>query len=225
MSVEWLSNDHSKFLIVLCNGWGMDANPFRPIKTYNYDVVVLFDYTSELNLTEILVSILNHEKAYLLGWSMGVSFGQRLFYDHVEKFDKCIAVNGTLHPIDNDFGIPEDIFTATLQNMSDKAVEKFNRRMCRAPEIISKFTEHMPKRLLSNQITELDYIGRHGNCKAKDIPIYSHAIISNADYIIPTVNQLNFWQPYNYRLINGYHFPFYNYSSWDEMVDSFCNEK
>ncbi len=224
MSTEWLYKDQGKSIIVCCNGWGMDANPFRPLQSFDYDVLILSDYTSDFVVPDIVSLIEEYEEKVLLGWSMGVSYGQKLFSDHSGLFNRCIAVNGTLYPIDNDFGIAENVYRTTLQQMSKEALDKFYRRMCRSNSTLQQFTRNCPKRMLDNQLKELKHIGEYGNCLPGDSPIYSDVIISKTDYIIPTSNQYRFWKTYKHKFIADYHFPFYSYSSWDEMLESFLLE-
>ena len=49
---------------------------------------------------------------------------------------------------------------------------------------------------------------------------YDFALISSNDKIIPTQNQINFWQNNApYKLLESGHFPFYNFNSWDEIAE------
>ena len=49
---------------------------------------------------------------------------------------------------------------------------------------------------------------------------FDKAIISDNDRIVPTKNQLNFWQNKNTKIqqINSTHCPFEIYSSWIELI-------
>ena len=57
------------------------------------------------------------------------------------------------------------------------------------------------------------------NIQLKDELNFDKAIISKFDRIIPTQNQINFWQnKTNVEIINSTHCPFENYSSWEELI-------
>jgi len=44
-------------------------------------------------------------------------------------------------------------------------------------------------------------------------------IVARKDFVMPTAHQLNFW-PKNYvHKLDGYHFLFYCWQSWDELVE------
>ena len=49
---------------------------------------------------------------------------------------------------------------------------------------------------------------------------FDSAIISRYDKIIPTKNQLRFWNNNAVvKILESGHFPFYNFESWNEIVD------
>ena len=45
MKQSWLHKQSLNKLIVFCNGWGMDEHPFRPLHSFGYDVLMLYDYS------------------------------------------------------------------------------------------------------------------------------------------------------------------------------------
>ena len=56
-------------------------------------------------MPEDLANIKGYENKTLIAWSMGV-FTAYLLKDLFADFNHKIAVNGTVTPVDNDFGIP-----------------------------------------------------------------------------------------------------------------------
>jgi len=118
-------------LIVFCNGWGMDDRPFRHLEADRCDVLMLWDYRQMTPVPDIVALAGQYAEIYLVGWSMGVWAGQRMFSPVREHFQAAIAVNGTLCPIHDRFGIPEATIAGTLRNFSEVSRDKLYLRMCR----------------------------------------------------------------------------------------------
>jgi pimeloyl-[acyl-carrier protein] methyl ester esterase len=218
MKTLWLHKHDRQCLIVFCNGWGMDGYPFAPLRASAYDVLMCYDY-SELGLDEdISIVISYYKEAYLVGWSMGVWAGQHLFARSYGRFRKRMAVNGTLCPINDHYGIPFDVFSSTLEHFGETARLKFYRRMCRDRENLEGFLSNQPKRGLDDQRHELEILLRTADCLPADASIYTDVVIAGRDSIIPTTNQRRFWEKKMVHLIDGSHFPFYGWRSWDEVI-------
>ena len=90
-------------------------------------------------------------------------------------------------------------------------VEKFEKNMfCNKPiEIkIKRPINELKEELISIQ-----------NLKFDKTINFDCAIIPDEDKIIPTENQLNFWQDkVEIVKINSPHYPFKNYSSWSQIL-------
>jgi len=143
---------------------------------------------------------------------MGV-YTANFYKDIFNLFDKKIAINGTNRIVDNSFGIPEKIYKITLNYLSESSLKKFKDNMFQKgtlnPEItITRSVEELKEELIT--IKDL---------KIKDEIKYDKVIISSEDKIIPTKNQINFWQDKaDYKIINSTHCPFKKYSSWQEII-------
>jgi pimeloyl-[acyl-carrier protein] methyl ester esterase len=136
MIIDWLGRGTGRDLIVFCNGWGMDRWPLSDLATDAFAVVVLSDYhrlDGLDGLETVRAELPCYQRRYLICWSMGVWAGQRLFAQDRGLFARWIAINGTLRPVDDRFGIPVDIFSATLEEFSSSILERFYRRMCKEP--------------------------------------------------------------------------------------------
>jgi len=121
MKSEWLHRRQKERLIIFCNGWGMDASPFLPLGAREYDVLMLFDYRDlalDCNLATLFDS---YQSAFLVSWSMGVWVGQQIFQSWSHCLQGAIAINGTLCPIHDQFGIPEQLYDATLEQFNATA--------------------------------------------------------------------------------------------------------
>lgn len=215
----WLHRSGRPNLILFCNGWGMDQYPFQPLGSMSQDVLMLYDYTDiPSEPQDIIRSMDGYHSITLVAWSMGVAYAQKLFANCSSLFTKTIAVNGTLCPINDHCGIPVKVFAATRDDFSERARLKFYRRMCRDKLLLKVFLGNQPRRSVQSQQAELAAIYLDSVCETEEISIYSNVVISQNDYIMPTLNQLNFWKNSPTHLLSGAHFPFYLWESWDDLL-------
>ncbi len=218
MRSKWLQQGRSDRLILFCNGWGMDENPFLPLDCHDWDLLMLYDYQS-LTVVENLKELLQrYEETVLISWSMGVWVGQQLFAPFRAWLSGALAINGTLRPVDDNGGIPEAVFRATLAAFNEKQRLKFYYRMCRERELYKTFLEYQPRRNLASQHRELEYLLQNVTSCSCEHSIYNSVVVADRDHIMPTKNQIHFWEDRFFRLVGGSHFIFYSYKSWDELA-------
>lgn len=213
MQYFWLNkNENNKKLILFFNGWAMNETPLKHLECEDYDVLVLFDYR-DLNFDFEKFDFSKYEKKYLICWSMGV-YVSNLFKTYLEGFDKKIAINGTAKIIDDNFGIPKKIYNITVKFLNEDSCDKFIKNMFDNgklnPEItITRKLNELKDELINIQKLELyDYLK------------FDYALISDNDRIIPSKNQMAYWNLYNTQIkeINSTHCPFELYSKWTEIL-------
>jgi len=220
MKTVWLYNKGRSRLIVFCNGWGMDENPFRSIQSQDYDVLMLYDYL-DLDCPLNIETLFNdYKEVVLIGWSMGVWAGQHLFDKYAGRLSRAIAINGTLAPIDEQFGIPRNIFEQTHIAYGQETSLKFYKRMCRDKTSLSRFIANQPQRSLESRSRELGSLLAYADSIPAEHSIYTEVIVADKDFVIPTKNQLHFWRHKKVHYVDGYHFLFYYWHSWDELVEN-----
>lgn len=203
MKYKWLNKKQNENLIVFFNGWGMDESVIKHLEPEEYDVVMFYDY-NDLK-TDFEFSLLkNYNNVHLAAWSMGVMTAT--LFDI--KYNSATAINGTLFPIHNEFGIPERIYDLTLKGFNEKGAKRFIQNMfdeeCELPQV---------DRDIENQKNELSALKTYsGNTDFK----YSKVLISKNDKIIPTKNQCTFWniEPN----LEGGHCPFLQFKKWSELL-------
>ncbi len=218
MKTHWLISNRNKKVILFFSGWGTDFHPFKPLASTLYDVLIVYDYSDpacEIDLEEALNL---YDECILIGWSMGVCYAHRNFPDK-SCFSTAIAVNGTLCPIDKRYGIDPEFAVKTLKAWSEASRKKFNRRMCKGKSVLERFNENGVNRTIENQANELRVIIEEGYCLDEAPNVFDRVLISDKDFIIPTLNQKRYWQESVVIDVVGGHFPFYNWQSWDEMID------
>ena len=179
---------------------------------------MFFDYISleiDWNMEQLFSG---YNEIILIGWSMGVWAGQKIFARGKKLFSRAIAINGTLCPVDDTMGIPVKVFDDTLSGFDRTARKKFYHRMCRERTDLRKFLANRPERSLESQRMELAALKKTTDCSSADRSVYSEIIIAENDFIVPSANQLYFWRNREVRTIPGFHFPFYKWQSWDQLL-------
>lgn len=106
MQFHWLNKQNNDKLIIFFAGWSFDEQPFKFLACDNYDVLIMYDYTS---LDCEIEDFSQYGEINLIAWSMGV-FAAYLLKDNLPKFNKKIAINGTPLPVDDKYGIRQNRF-------------------------------------------------------------------------------------------------------------------
>lgn len=203
MKYKWLNKKDNQKLIIFFNGWGMDECIINHLQAEDYDVLMFYDYNTPE--TDFDFSNLNlYPKKYLIAWSMGVMMATLFDIDYVSK----TAINGTLKPIDNKYGIPRRIYDLTLTAFSLEGAKIFIKNMYKENGNLPE-----PQREFENQKSELEALTHY---EAKQDFKYDRIIISTKDSIIPTKNQAAFWgiEP---NTESG-HAPFNLFNKWSELL-------
>ncbi len=203
MKYKWLNYKNNKKLVIFFNGWGVDEGVVSHLHPRNFDILMFYDYNTLE--TDFDFSVLEkYKQKYLIAWSMGVMIATLFDINYTYK----VAINGTLKPIDNEYGIPLRIYDLTLKNYNPRGAQKFLKSMFnknyKLPEI---------QREYENQKSELAALKEYtSNFDFK----YDKVILSDDDKIIPTKNQSNYWgiKPN----IRSGHSPFNLYHNWSEII-------
>lgn len=208
----WLNKkEENKKLILFFNGWAMNETPVEHLFCDDFDILILSDYRDyKFDLSQFNFS--KYTEKNLICWSMGV-YVSNLFKDKLNNFDKKIAINGTTKIIDDNFGIPKKIYNITTKLLNEDSCDKFIKNMFDNgrlnPNIaITRSLDELKEELISIQKISL-----------QDELAFNCAIISKNDRIIPTKNQINFWQDKTkIKLINSTHCPFENFENWSDLL-------
>ena len=222
MKHVWIKNDDASELLIFCNGWGMDAATFANLDSCEgLDVLILYDYTvmdTDLDLEEI---VKHYSKVSLAAWSLGVWAAAELFYDSDIEFATSTAVAGTLQPYSDDYGIPVQIFEASMRQWDFNTRRKFERRIC-SPFANQAGTHFIsPERFPEDQCTELLAIRARMDDTDINADLYSHVLICAKDRIFPYPAQVAFWKDFPVKITEQPwpHYPFYNFTSWRDLIE------
>lgn len=217
----WLNNQNNENLIVFFAGWSFDEKPFKFLQCNNYDVLFVYDYNN-FEIPQELKNINQYKHKFLITWSMGV-FVANLLKDIFTDFEYKMAINGTISPVDNEFGIPVKMFELTLKHAKIGLEGKFYKNVFQTEEEFQKYKKTPVERTIENRVSELENlyseIKEQKEITAKEF--YDFAIVSEFDKIIPPKNQIASHNKNTVKVLKipyG-HFPFYHYSSWDEFLE------
>lgn len=203
MKYKWLNKKLNNKLIIFFNGWGMDECVVKHLEYEDFDILMFYDYNT-LETDFDFSSLNTYPQKYLVAWSMGVMTATLFDIDYISK----TAINGTLKPINDKYGIPERIYNLTLKGFSPQGAERFIKNMfienCQLPNLQRNFEE---------QKSELEALTHY---QANQDFKYDKIIISSDDKIIPSKNQTAFWniEPN----IKSGHAPFYQFKKWSELL-------
>lgn len=199
----------------------MDENPFKRLGSKKFDILIFYDY-SNLSFEKIF-DFKKYKNIYIIAWSFGVwaySEVQKSFYF---GHSKSIAINGTLMPVDNIYGIPKDVFYGTIKNFSYQNRDKFYKRIFKSPDEFRNFLEIKPSRDIESQFGELQSLKNLIENSIKNFSKFDIVLISDSDRIFPPKNQINFWEEKcRYKIIKGGHFPFFKWSLWEDIIEYFA---
>lgn len=216
MQFHWLNKQNNSKLIIFFAGWSFDENPFKFLACEKFDVLIVYDYST---IDENIEKFTSYKEINLIAWSMGV-FVAYLLKDKLPKFNKKIAINGTPLPVNDEFGIPIKPFLLTLRHAKTGLEGKFYQNIFDTKEEFEKYSTMSVNRSIENRETELKSL--YDKIQSAEInynKFYDKALISSRDKIIPTKNQINFWQNNaEIEMLESGHFPYYNFKSWNEIL-------
>ena len=216
MQYHWLNRQNNNKLIIFFAGWSFDENPFKFLACENFDVLMVYDYST---IDRDFRDFSSYKEINLIAWSMGV-FVAYVLKDKFPRFNKKLAINGTPFPVNDEFGIPTKPFLLTLRHVKTGLEGKFYQNIFDTKEEFEKYLKMPVKRTIENRETELKSLyARIKNTEINYGSFYDKAIISSRDKIIPTKNQVHFWQNNaEIKMLESGHFPYYNFKSWNEIL-------
>lgn len=200
MKQEYIINEGNSNLILFFAGWGMDATPFKEYKCNKSDFIICYDYRTldfDFNLIE------KYKTIELVAWSMGVWIASQINLPSHIIIKSRIAINGTMHPIDEKMGIPPAIYGGTLNGLCEASLRKFQLRMCGSNSEYKEFLNISSKRSIDELKEELVAIEHHYQTIPQKCYYWDEVYIALNDRIFPAVNQETAWNKANTRIIFG----------------------
>ena len=218
MQHTWTENNNNK-LIVFFNGWGCDKHQFAHLKSGDFDILMFNDYRDLTLCRDDIDKVKSYDEVYIIAWSYGVWVAQLLWEKYQLPKSKAIAVNGTTLPVSEEYGIPGTIMQGTLDNLNERNLTKFQRRMVGGSERWKKFEAVKPQRCFEEQREELAALIQHFKYGELKGGFYDNAVIGSNDLIFVAGNQLKFWSnKVKIKQIEAAHYCFFEISSWEELL-------
>lgn len=200
--------DHSRLLLFF-TGWSTDWRILEGISiTAGYDVIVAWDYR-DFNLEDFERE---YDEMVVMAWSFGVYAAQKSLEKLTEKNNITLlcAINGSLNPVHPEKGIIPEIFSATLDNLDERNLERFRLRMCGGKKSFLEKSGNLP---IDSNIDELIdelkvFRDNNDDYDENDYLRWDCAFISSQDTIFPSLNLANAWSGVTKVILrNSYHLP------------------
>lgn len=202
MRFDWLNKNNNKNLIVFFNGWGSIVP--EELLYNNFDLLMLHDYG---DFTPLTADFSSYEKKYLIAWSLGV-YVCNFYFDNFKDFNGFTAINGTLMPVDDNYGIPVNAYDLTINNFNELTCKKFMKKIGSSSEITRKI-EDLKQELISIK-----------SLKPSHFLDFNKVIISTKDRIFPYKNLKAFWENKSVKIIEleASHYVFEKFENWSDLI-------
>jgi biotin synthesis protein BioG len=210
-------NDH---LIVFYADWGTDENLFASLCSNDFDSILFYNYSA--NEALVLPETKTYKSVVLIGWSLGVWAAEYLFPKTGIIPDITIAVNGTPVPADEHYGIPQNMFEGTLNNVNDKNIGKFYLRMFGDRTTYLQNIDKLPHRTNKSLHDELRWLYNRTMEQTEPGFRWDYAVTSLNDRVFPAKSLNGYWEKKKEtRQITMPlpHYPFYEWNSFSDFVD------
>ncbi len=216
MKQTFITNSNHSDLLLIFSGWGTHAGLFSSFAIEEADICVCYDYRNDSFDSS---PFLNYKHITVIGWSFGVWMAAYTLSKTKLKIDRSIAINGTMCPIDDLYGIPQTIFHSTLHSLTDASFSKFQRRICGSTNRYDKFKCLLSERNIQEIIDELIALQRKVDITNDISFLWDMAYIADKDLIFTADRQEAFWneyKPLKIRKIHDSHLPDFK-SIFDEL--------
>ncbi|EFM89881.1 Uncharacterized protein conserved in bacteria [Actinobacillus pleuropneumoniae] len=219
MKTKLISNQQAN-LIIYFAGWGTPASVVSHLALPNgYDLLICYDY-QDLNFPAFDFS--RYQTVRLVAWSMGVWVAEKVLPEI--NLASATAINGTLFPKHDLWGIPLQIFDGTLQTLNAENRLKFERRMCGDKQLLNVYLALPEQRSLAEIHHELEVLNTAIEANLVTPKLHwTNVIIGEKDRIFSAQNQLAFWQDKKVRMTHlskGEHYLWQHFSEWEQLWQS-----
>ena len=192
MKQRFIGKQQHNQLLLFFSGWGMDLHPFAHLQSEDRDLMYCYDYR-DLSFDTKLLS--GYQDIRVMAWSLGVWVANQILSKLNLPVSQATAINGTLHPIDGEQGIPAAIFQGTIDHLNERTLKKFQRRMCQSADDYQTFMEIAPQREPIELKQELIRLQEAISSTPEfAIANWDRVYISLSDAIFPPENQQRAWE-------------------------------
>lgn len=222
MNIHLLPSDSPRGVIILFLGWGTGLSPFLGLRKPGYDIILVNGYEgfnpeelgrrlSELRAGRSQTG--DWQETVVVGWSFGVRAASEFLRNTSMNVTLRLAVNGTVCHIDDNLGIPRQVFDGTLRGLSAATLRKFRLRTAGSGELFNRaFGEEglADEEALASLRSELEWFGNL-EPDPEAAALWDKAIVGSDDRIFPPQNQLRAWENTDVFRVDGMpHMPDFN---------------
>lgn len=206
MDLRWLRQNGSSEVIVIFGGWAVGPHVFEGLAG-DQDLLFVRDYR---DLTTDLPDLSRYATRNLVAWSFGVASFAHWQAGRGVHFDRKVAINGTLTPVDRSMGVPPAAMQMTMETLTEDSFQLFLSRC---------FNARQPHHLIDTEAcrAELEAVLRRGSGPEIE---FDRIWISDKDRIFPPANMTRAWaaQAAAVRDIDGAHAPFDRFPDWQAVL-------
>lgn len=170
------------------------------------------------------------EKQYaetvIIAWSFGIPVAELIASSYGKDLNVTgmFAINGSWKPVDDELGIPHNIFNNTLEHLNEKNLLKFKMRICGGGREYKESSRLLESDSSIEQLKkELEFFTPSlTNFPQRSEPLlWDYVFISVNDLIFPVENLKKAWQNISYRLFSQWnHLP-----PFQNIIDSIIKDK
>lgn len=214
MKTTFLHRAGNSRLLIYFDGWSRDAECMNFLNPGAFDVLEVCDYTALEDLRPLAAG---YESRHLIAWSLGVWAAARTEEVFPLHPDSALAVNGTLAPVDAEYGIAPDVFDGTIDHWSEeRAREKFLLRLAGNRAALEALPR--PRRTWENQQAELRAIREQTRNAPPVQNCFTRAVVGTRDRIFPPEHQIAAWRKAGLEpeTADLPHYPFEPLKFWEE---------
>lgn len=204
-------------LVVLFGGWATDENAFIPLCNDEFDFILFYNYSADEAL--VLPEMKTYDSIVLIGWSLGVWAAEYLTPKTGIIPTTAIAVSGTPIPADDKYGIPLRIFEGTLNNITEKSMEKFYLRTFGDKATLLSNRSRLPGRSLKSLHDELRWMYNRIMEQKEPGFKWDYAVVSENDRIFPSKNLNSYWARESGTVHIRLPLPHYSFHKWQNFPD------
>lgn len=175
MNLTYTKRQGNSRLLLFFAGWSVTAADIH-IDIPGYDTAVAWGFNDFT-----LPPIEGYSEVAVIAWSLGVHAAELILPAMHLPISVTIAVNGTPVPVSDTMGIPTEIYKATADNLDQRNLLKFRRRMGAADMAPCPVSiVQLQRELMQFPLQQVDFR-------------WDHAVISLNDRIFPPENQRRAW--------------------------------
>ena len=193
-------------LLLFFSGWGQSPATVGDIEFQSYDTAVVWDYRTPIfssadgtDITDDIISRLStYSEIVIAAWSFGVHAAARFMASHPDlPVTARIAFSGSRFTVDAHRGIDPAIFNATLGNLSERSVERFEMRVWGGAAAFRRGGSRLSGRPVSELREELQAF----DTAPAPRMLWDTVFVPTSDLIISPEAQIKAWEGDTVQLI------------------------